>query len=109
MTRQPNYVLDVIHKYDDAWRLARKVVFDRTNLVPHRQIVFDDKGNPVTDASYQFFKDYNGVQFPSSIEIKRPQEEYDIRLFIVKLTINQAINKGTPGPVNPAQPSDPKH
>jgi outer membrane lipoprotein-sorting protein len=135
MTRQPNYVLDVIRKHDGGWRLARKVIFDRTNLRPHRQIVFDDKGDPVTDASYQFFQEYDGVQFPSSIDIKRPQEEYTIRLLIVKLAINQAINddqfaltqppgftlinldernknassQGTPGPVNPAQAADPKH
>lgn len=91
-TLQPNYVLDVIHKQGDGWRLARKVVFDRTNLVPHRQIVFDEKGNPVTDASYQFYKDYDGIQFPSYIDIKRPQEEYDIRLIMVKLTLNQPIS-----------------
>jgi len=135
MTRQPNYVLDVIGKHDGGWRLARKVVFDRTNLVPHRQIVFDDNGNPVTDASYQFYQEYDGVKFPSFIDIKRPQEEYDIRLIIVKLAINQPIkddqfalqqppgftlinldernrnasNKGTPPPTNPAQPSDPQH
>ena len=67
--------------------------FDRTNLLPHRQIVFDDHGNPVTDANYQFFRDYDGVSFPSYIDIKRPQEEYNIRLTIVKLSLNQPINE----------------
>ena len=50
LVQQPNYVLDVIRKTDHGWLLARKVVFDRTNLVPHRQIMYDDRGNPVTDA-----------------------------------------------------------
>lgn len=90
---QPNYVLDVIRKGDKGWTLDRKVVFDRTNLVPHRQILFDEHGKPVTDAGYQVFKDFDGVQFPTYIDIKRPQEEYDIRLFVVKLTINQPINE----------------
>jgi hypothetical protein len=93
LVQQPNYVLDVIRKSDKGWALARKVVFDRTNLVPHRQIIFDDDGSPVTDARYQVFKEYDGVQFPSFIEIKRPQEEYDIRLFMVKLAINQPISE----------------
>ena len=93
LVQQPNYVLDVIRKSDKGWTLARKVVFDRTNLVAHRQIIFDEHGKPVTDAYYQVFKDYDGVQFPSYVDIRRPQEEYDIRLFIVKLAINQPINE----------------
>ena len=93
LVQQPNYVLDVIRKTDNGWTLARKVIFDRTNLVPHRQIVYDVHGNPVTDAGYQVFKDFDGVSFPSYIDIKRPQEEYDIKLFIVKLAINQPITE----------------
>jgi hypothetical protein len=90
--QQPDYVLDVVRKTGTGWRLARKVVFDRTNLVPHRQIIFDERGNAVTDASYQKFKDYDGVRFPSFIDIVRPQEEYNIILNMVKLTINQPIS-----------------
>ncbi|HVO78954.1 MAG TPA: hypothetical protein VMT39_02965 [Candidatus Bathyarchaeia archaeon] len=93
LVQQPNYVLDVIRKTDKGWTLARKVIFDRTALVPHRQIYFDGRGKPVTDAGYQVFKDYDGVQFPGYIDIKRPQEEYDIQLFIVKLAINQPISE----------------
>ncbi len=93
LVQQPNYVLDVIRKTDHGWLLARKVVFDRTSLVPHRQIIYDERGNAVTDAYYQVFKDYDGVSFPSYIDIKRPQEEYDIRLIMVKLIINQPITE----------------
>ncbi|HVP53390.1 MAG TPA: hypothetical protein VMU45_00215 [Candidatus Eisenbacteria bacterium] len=93
LAQQPNYVLDVIQKTDHGWILARKVIFDRTTLVAHRQVVYDTRGNPVTDARYQVFKDYDGVSFPSYIDIRRPQEEYDIRLFIVKLNINQPITE----------------
>lgn len=92
LVKQPNYVLDVIRRTDHGWILARKVVFDRTTLRPHRQITFDDQGNPVTEASYQLYRDFDSVQFPGLIDIKRPQEEYDIRLIIVKLAINQPIS-----------------
>jgi len=91
MAQQPNYVLDVIRRTDKGWILARKVVFDRTNLRPHRQITFDELGNRVTEAGYQLFKEYDGIPFPSLIDIKRPQEEYDIKLIMVKLTLNQPI------------------
>ncbi len=93
VVRQSNYVLDVIQKTDHGWILARKVVFDRTNLVPHQQIMYDEHGNPVTDARYEVFKDYDGISFPSYIDVKRPQEEYDIRLIMVKLTLNQPITE----------------
>jgi outer membrane lipoprotein-sorting protein len=93
MVQQPNYVLDVIRRTDKGWILARKVVFDRTNLSPHRQITFDDSGNRVTEASYQLSKQYDGIPYPSLIDIKRPQEEYDIRLIMVKLTLNQPITE----------------
>jgi outer membrane lipoprotein-sorting protein len=92
LVKQPNYVLDVIRRADQGWILARKVMFDRTNLRPHRQIMFDDLGNPTTDASYQVYKDFDGISFPTYIDIKRPQEEYDIRLIMVKLILNQPIS-----------------
>jgi hypothetical protein len=91
VVKQPNYVLDVVRKTDKGWTLARKVMFDRTNLRPHRQVYFDDDGKPVTDANYQAYKEYDGISFPGYIDIQRPQEEYDIQLIMVKLSLNQPI------------------
>ena len=45
-----------------------------------------------TDAIYQVYQDYNGVSFPNVIEINRPQEEYSIRLTVVKLVINEPLH-----------------
>jgi hypothetical protein len=67
-------------------------VFDRTNLVPHRQVIYDQQGNVATQATYQVYKDYNGISFPNVIEINRPQEEYSIRLTVVKLVINEPLH-----------------
>ena len=91
LVKQPDYVLDVMRRTDQGWILARKVIFDRTNLKPHEQITYDDQGNPVTEASYQLFRDFDAIEFPGLIDIKRPQEEYNIRLIMVKLTLNQPI------------------
>lgn len=88
---QPDYIIDVIHRAGDDWYLAREIVFDRTNLVPHHQIIYDQQGNVVTDATYQVYTDYNGIRFPNVINIDRPQEEYSIRLTVVKLTINEPL------------------
>ena len=89
--RRADYVLDVIRKGPLGWFLSRKIVFSRADLLPHRQILYDDKGNVVTNASYGNYKQDKGINFPWQIEISRPQEEYDITLNIVKLELNQPL------------------
>lgn len=88
---QPDYVLDVIRKGPQAWYLSRKIIFSRTDLLSHRQLIYDEHGNLVTDARYEDFKDDNGIMFPSQIDIWRPQEEYSILLKMVKLQLNQPL------------------
>jgi outer membrane lipoprotein-sorting protein len=85
---QPEYILDVIKPDGPGWVLARKIVFNRSDLLPHRQILYDDQGEIATDASYEDYKGQDGVSFPWQIEISRPKEEYDITLTMVKLELN---------------------
>ena len=88
---QGAYHLDIIRKGERGWFLSRKIIFSRTDLLPHRQLVYDDFGSLATDASYENYKDSDGIQFPSQIEIRRPREEYDIVLHMVKLQLNGAL------------------
>jgi outer membrane lipoprotein-sorting protein len=91
LVEQPDYVINIIRRSGDNWYLARKIIFERVHLVPHRQIIFDVNGNVATEATYQIYQDYNGVSFPNVIEINRPQEEYSIRLTVDKMTINDPL------------------
>lgn len=88
---QPTYVLDVIRRDNGDWYLSRKIVFSRTDLQPHRQIVYDKNGYVATDAKYEDFRNFGGILFPAQIQIWRPQEEYSITLNIVKITFNQPL------------------
>jgi outer membrane lipoprotein-sorting protein len=88
---QAAYFVDVIRRGRDSWFIARKILFSRTNLLPDRQMSFDESGQLATDTRYILHKDYDGVTFPTKIEIKRPQEEYDITLTIVKLELNEPL------------------
>ena len=88
---QPDYELAVIRKGPNAWYLSRKISFSRTDLRPHRQLIYDQQGNVVTDAKYDKYTEYGGIEFPSTIEIERPQEDYDITLSIVKLELNKPL------------------
>jgi len=88
---QPVYMISVIRGKGVDGLISRKIVFSRENLLPDRQLIYDQSGTVVTDARYSEYKDYNAVLFPSRIEIKRPEEEYDITLHIIKMDINQTL------------------
>jgi outer membrane lipoprotein-sorting protein len=85
---QPDYEILVIECQAQACHLARRIEFSRTDLLPHRQRIYDRQGNVATDAHYQDYKDFNGTNFPATIEIERPREDYDITLNILKLDVN---------------------
>jgi len=92
---QPAYEIGILRGQGmDSW-LSRKIVFNRQSLLPDRQLIYDQAGNLVTDAKYSDYKDYDGVSFPSRIEIRRPQEEYDITLNVVKVDFNKTLNDHT--------------
>ena len=88
---QPDYTLDIIKQNGHGWYLSRKTVFDRTDLQPHQQVLYDEQGSIVTDVLYDEYREFNKVFFPTNIQIWRPQEEYSIKLEVTKLTINGPI------------------
>ena len=88
---QADYELAIIQKGPHGWSLSRRVEFSRTDLLPHRQRIYDQQGNVATDARYVDYKDWGGTPFPTTIEIERPRENYDITLNVLKLDINKAL------------------
>ena len=54
-------------------------------------MIYSEDGKVATDAKDAQYKDYNGFNFPSRIEIYRPQEEFDITLNMLKVEINQPL------------------
>jgi outer membrane lipoprotein-sorting protein len=88
---EPDYNVDVITRTDRAWYLSRRITFSRIDLMPIRQRVYDLHGYLATDATYFDFKDFDGLQFPSTIRVWRPQEEYSVTLKIEKMTVNQPL------------------
>jgi len=90
---QEDYELVVIRKNGEKGAaLARRIVFSRTDLKPHRQYIYDEDGKVATDARYAEYKEYEGISFPSRIEIVRPQEEYDITLNLLKVEMNHPLS-----------------
>lgn len=90
--QQPAYELLIIRQEEKGWFLARKIVFSRTDLQPHRQLIYDEKGDLVTDVRYERYADHDGIWYPGQTEIWRPKEEYDITLNVVKLELNKPLS-----------------
>jgi outer membrane lipoprotein-sorting protein len=88
---QPDYTLNIIKQNGRGWYLSRKVVFDRTDLRPHQQLLYDEHGSVITDVHYDEYRKFNGVFFPTNIQIRGSQEEYSIKLEVTNLTINAPI------------------
>ncbi|HUB51187.1 MAG TPA: hypothetical protein VL986_03515 [Terracidiphilus sp.] len=91
---KPEYVLSVMRAVNGGRQLAplRVVTFDRSNLEPYEQDVYDDKGNLETQVVYDNYQDFNGVNYPSTISIKRPLESYDIVISVLTVTENQQLD-----------------
>src|ERR1017187_5187196 len=70
---------------------TRSVWFNRINLHIARQLVFDPAGNILTDARYSDWQNYDGLPFPKTIDITRPQDEYAVVLTVVKMDINRGV------------------
>jgi outer membrane lipoprotein-sorting protein len=85
---QAAYTVVVIDKDDAGYFLTRKIVFSRTDLLPHEQYIYDRAGRLVTFARYENFSNYATIMFPGIVSIQRPIEGYSITLSIVKMDVN---------------------
>ena len=88
---QPDYELVVVRRGEKNWFLSRRIVFSRTDLKPHKQLIYNEDGQVRTEAHYEKYTDYDTVSFPAQVVITRPIEGYDITLSMVKLEINKAL------------------
>lgn len=82
------YTVVVIDKDSVGYYLSRKVVFSRTDLLPHEQSIYDRQGRLVTFVRYENFTDNSGISLPAIVSIQRPIEGYGITISMVKLDVN---------------------
>jgi outer membrane lipoprotein-sorting protein len=85
---QATYTLVIIDKDSSGYYLSRKIVFSRTDLLPHEQSIYDRKAQLVTFARYENFAEYSNITFPGIVSIQRPIEGYGLTLSMVKLELN---------------------
>jgi outer membrane lipoprotein-sorting protein len=90
---EPVYELNVMRaKSGNVLRVERVVKISRVTGLPFEQDVYDDGGAVVTQAKYEAYQPFNGQQFPTVITIRRPKDEYSLKINVTKLTLNETFD-----------------
>ena len=88
--RESVYILLIVRRdVNNPW-LVRTLHFDRQSLNIVRQKTYDSSGSVLSDTRYADWKPYDGIPFPSEIDIKRPRDHYEVILNVVSLRENPA-------------------
>ncbi len=90
---QPEYLLTIVRRKANSQELIpeRRIHFDRTTLLPSGVDIYDASGAIQTEAIYGPYSSFGDERYPATITIRRPIEEYQIMLSILKLTVNEPI------------------
>lgn len=86
---EPDYDLEVFRlTAEHQMRSERIVHFSRVTLLPVQQDVLDEQGRVMTQATYENYQPGEPEQFPHLVTIRRPLDQYELRVEITKLTLN---------------------
>lgn len=86
------YVVTVVDtSRDNEWAPKRKIWFDRADLEIARLELYGPRGVYVEDIRYSDYQDFQGVRYPTGIEVARPVEDYHLTMTIQKATFNQPL------------------
>ena len=91
-TVEPDYDLTVLHRTSgNILHVQRVIHINRVTMMPFQQDIYDDSGEVVTQATYENYQTYGGMQFPAQITIRRPLDEYSLKIVVTKLTLNETF------------------
>lgn len=90
MVLEADYDLTVLRRKGDSQELIpeRVIHFNRIDLRPYSEDIYDAKGAIQTQATYGPDQTFGPVKFPGTITIKRPLEEYQIVITFQKVVTN---------------------
>lgn len=86
---EPDYDLTILRRKNGNIFLRERVLhINRVDMLPFQQDIYDEQGRVVTQATYEKYAPSNGSQFPMLITIKRPLDEYSLKIEVTKLALN---------------------
>jgi hypothetical protein len=84
------YKLIFVKRDGDELRLLRSVYFDRYTLEITRQRTFDASSHVLSETKYAGWQSYGDVRFPTTIDMARPQDGYELQLIVTEFKPNPA-------------------
>jgi outer membrane lipoprotein-sorting protein len=89
---EPVYELDVLKQRSGSiLEVERVVKISRVTGLPYEQDIYEG-GALATQAKYDGYQTFDGQQFPTTITIRRPKDEYTLKVAITKLTLNETFD-----------------
>jgi hypothetical protein len=90
--RRRYYRVEIVESSGDHHVVPRRTVwFDRADLELVRIQFYEPDGTYTEDVRYSNYQDFQGVHFPTHIEISRPAEDYEVAITIESATFNEPI------------------
>ena len=90
---EPDYDLVFLKvRTDHVLERVRVIHINRTNLQPYQQDIYDHSGHVVTVVAYDKYQKFGDIEFPMSLMITRPLDEYSLKIEVSKLTINTKLD-----------------
>jgi outer membrane lipoprotein-sorting protein len=86
---EPDYDVTVLKgKAGKVLQRERVIHINRLDLLPFQQDIYNEEGQIVTTTTYENYRQFGDQQFATLITIRRPLDEYSLKLEITKLTLN---------------------
>ncbi|WP_263380837.1 DUF4292 domain-containing protein [Granulicella paludicola] len=87
---EPDYDLMIYTLVEGhVMRPARVIHISRVTMLPFQQDIYDEQGRVVTQATYDKYQKFGDQDFPMLINIRRPLDEYSLKIEVTKLTLNE--------------------
>jgi hypothetical protein len=85
------YVVHEIQIKDGVSRILQSVWIERVVFDIRHKILYDDTGAPLSDVQYNAWEGDGDKRYPVDMLLRRPQEEYQVRFRLDKVTAGDPI------------------
>ena len=94
LIEEPDYDVTIARKKSETLGQTERVLhISRVDMLPFQQDIYDVQGRVVTQAIYSRYTSVNGQMFPMQVEIRRPLDEYTLKVEITKLVLNEKLDR----------------
>lgn len=85
------YILETIGHEGNKYYPIRNIYFDRYSLQLTRQKTFDSNGDILGETRYADWTNHNGILFPSTIDMQRPRDGYEVVIKVTDVKFNAGV------------------